>query len=84
MAEYRETLKNRSDSEGEEQGGGAKKAKKPKKAATPRKSPKKAAGKVDHSGDFKSKEFISSDESSSDSDKPLKKKTKKVSHWMCV
>ena len=76
MAEYREKMKDAasgdSDSAGEE-----KKKKKPKKAASPRKSPKKAAGKSETSGDFKSKEFISSDDSSSDSDKPLKKKAKK-------
>ena len=73
MAEYREKMKD----EPEDSDSGGEKKKKAKKAPSPRKSPKKAAGKSETSGDFKSKEFISSDESSSDSDKPLKKKSKK-------
>ncbi|XP_076472913.1 FACT complex subunit SSRP1-like isoform X2 [Babylonia areolata] len=78
VAEYREKLKDQS--ENEEGDSGTEKKKKPKKGATPRKTAKKTAGKSEHGGtggDFKSKEFISSDESSSDSDKPLKRKSKK-------
>lgn len=69
MAEYRENLK--SESEGKAKA----------TAKSPTKSPKKVQRKSDHGGtggEFKSKEFISSEESSSsDENKPLKKKAKK-------
>nr|KAG5686580.1 hypothetical protein BaRGS_005151 [Batillaria attramentaria] len=79
MAEYQENMKDQGSGSESDSGKKAKSTKSAKKS--PKKSPKKAPRKSEGGGgggDYKSKEFISSEESSSDSDKPLKKKSKKV------